>query len=85
MPDRITLIVGRSYTHGMQWLRQNQKRTGLDAQRCRIVTTADAFLGLEDYNVIWLTGWSACVAANAIRRQAELARNSGRIHKEITP
>lgn len=78
-----TIIVGKSYTHGMTWLRQNAKKYKLDPQRCRITNNAETFKGLKDYTVIWLRGWNACTGAQAIRREVEAARHLGRIKKEI--
>lgn len=85
MADELTFIVGKSYTHGMTWLRQNAKKYKLDPQRCRITNNAEIFKGLENYTVIWLRGWAACVGANAIRNEAQIARSLGRIKQEISP
>ena len=85
MSDEITLIIGKSYSHGMTWLRQNAKKYKLDPQRCRITNNAHTFKGLQDYTVIWLRGWAACVGSAAIRHEANVARSLGRIKGEISP
>ena len=85
MSDELTIIVGKSYAHGMTWLRQNAKKYKLDPQKCRITNNAHTFKGLKDYTVIWLRGWAACVGSAAIRHEANVARSLGRIKGEISP
>lgn len=85
MSKELTIIIGRSYEHGMTWLRQNQKKYKLDPQLCRITNRAEVLKGLEGYTVIWLRGWAACVGAQAIRHEAQIARQLGRIKQEICP
>ena len=83
--SEMTVIVGKSYSQGMVWLRDNHKKHKLDPQKCRITNNAEIFKGLENYTVIWLRGWAACVGANAIRHEANVARQLGRIKQEISP
>lgn len=80
-----TIIIAKSYPHGMTWLRQNAKKYQLDPQLCRITNKAETLKGLKDYTLIWLRGWNACTGAQALRREAESARQLGRIKKEICP
>jgi hypothetical protein len=85
MKQELTIIIGKSYAHGMTWLRQNQKAYKLDPQLCRITNNADVLKGLEGYVIIWLRGWAACVGAQRIRHEAAIARQLGRIKQEISP
>lgn len=80
-----TIIIAKSYPHGMTWLRQNAKKYQIDPQTCRITNKAETLKGFKDYTLIWLRGWNACTGAAAIRREVEAARKFGRIKKEICP
>lgn len=82
--SEMTVIVGKSYSQGMVWLRDNHKKHKLDPQKCRITTRADVLKGLQNYSIIWLRGWAATVNSEAIRREVEVARAKGRIKSEIT-
>ena len=62
-----TIIIAKSYQHGMTWLRQNAKKYQLDPQLCRITNKAETLKGFKDYTLIWLRGWNACTGAQAIR------------------
>lgn len=83
MSDQLTLIIGRSYSYSMAWLRQNRKKYNLDPQRVRIVTRAEALKGLVNYRIIWLRGWNSMVGAQRIREAASAARSAGRVIEEI--
>lgn len=85
MSQELTVIIGRSFEHGRNWLRQNAKKYNLDPQQCRITNRAEVLKGLENYTIIWLRGWAACVNASAIRAEANAARAKGRIKQEIAP
>lgn len=85
MTEEITVIVAKSFEFGRTWLRQNHKKYNLDPQRCRITSKAEVFKGLKNFRVIWLRGWSACVAANRIRIEAQVARSKGYITEELAP
>ena len=85
MSQELTIIVGRSFEHGRNWLRQNARAYKLDPQLCRITNRAVIFKGLENYTVIWLRGWAATTNAQSIRHEAQIARTLGRIKQEISP
>lgn len=82
--SELTIIVSKSYSQGMAWLRANHKRYNLDSQMCRVTTKAAIFKGLEGYNIIWLRGWAATTNSESIRREVEVARAKGRVKSEIT-
>ena len=78
----LTLIIGRNFAHGRNWLRDNHKRLKLDPQSCRIVTESGCLKGLTDYEVYWLPGWQMSINADVIRHEAQFARTVGRLKKD---
>ena len=85
MSEEIVVIVGKSYTQGMAWLKMNAKKYNLDPQKCRVTSQESTFLGMKNLKVFWLRGWSAGANANAIRNAAQVARSKGWITSEEAP
>jgi hypothetical protein len=73
----LTIIVGRSFEHGRNWLRENYQARKLDPQTCRVLTNPDAFKGLEEFHVIWLKGWSMGPKSHDIQQEFILRLRPG--------
>lgn len=83
----LTIIIGKDYQQGRNWLQDNWELKKLDPQRTRILTNPEAMRGLKEFHVIWLPCWSNGPQAMEIHAQFVIlkVKYKGKVTEERIP